>query len=79
MSAIVFAGGAQFAAIEQWATPVPIAALAFGTLLINCRHMLMGASLDAEDRACSRRPQRFLGFFVHGRRELGAVRAAGRR
>jgi 4-azaleucine resistance transporter AzlC len=45
MSALVFAGGAQFAAIEIWSYPVPIAALAFSTLLINLRHVLMGASL----------------------------------
>jgi 4-azaleucine resistance transporter AzlC len=45
MSALVFAGGAQFAAIETWVTPAPIAALAFATLLINVRHVLMGASL----------------------------------
>src|SRR3954471_15241326 len=45
MSAFVFAGGAQFAAIEAWAHPAPIAALAFATLLINARHVLMGASL----------------------------------
>lgn len=45
MSALVYAGGAQFAAIETWVHPAPIAALAFATLLINVRHVLMGASL----------------------------------
>lgn len=45
MSILVFAGGAQFAAIEMWTYPVPIAALVFSTLLINARHILMGASL----------------------------------
>jgi 4-azaleucine resistance transporter AzlC len=45
MSALVFAGGAQFAAIETWVSPAPIAALAFAALLINVRHVLMGASL----------------------------------
>ena len=63
MSALVFAGGAQFAAIEQWAQPVPIAALAFGTLLINSRHILMGASLAPKTLAFST-AQRFLGFFA---------------
>jgi 4-azaleucine resistance transporter AzlC len=63
MSALVFAGGAQFAAIEQWVTPAPVAALAFGTLLINARHILMGASLAP--KAGAFRPwQRFLGFFA---------------
>jgi 4-azaleucine resistance transporter AzlC len=45
MSLLVFAGGAQFAAVELWAWPVPIVTLAFSTLLINARHILMGASL----------------------------------
>lgn len=45
MSALVFAGGAQFAAVELWSFPVPIAALVFSTALINARHILMGASL----------------------------------
>lgn len=45
MSLLVFAGGAQFAAVELWATPAPIAALVFSTLLINARHVLMSASL----------------------------------
>lgn len=45
MSSLVFAGGAQFAALEIWSVPVPVAALAFSTLLINLRHVLMGASL----------------------------------
>jgi 4-azaleucine resistance transporter AzlC len=45
MSVLVFAGGAQFAALELWTYPVPILALTFSTLLINARHVLMGASL----------------------------------
>jgi 4-azaleucine resistance transporter AzlC len=45
MGAMVFAGGAQFAAVELWATPAPIGALVFSTLLINARHVLMSASL----------------------------------
>ncbi|MCW5748753.1 MAG: AzlC family ABC transporter permease [Alphaproteobacteria bacterium] len=45
MSILVFAGGAQFAALELWTYPVPVLALALSTLLINARHVLMGASL----------------------------------
>lgn len=45
MSVLVFAGGAQFAAVELWTYPVPVATLIFSTLLINARHVLMGASL----------------------------------
>lgn len=63
MSITVFAGSAQFASLEQWVQPVPILTLAFGTLLINCRHVLMGASLTPKTRAFSP-AQRFLGFFM---------------
>jgi 4-azaleucine resistance transporter AzlC len=63
MSALVFAGGAQFAAIEMWSHPAPILALAFSTLLINARHVLMGASLARSVQQFS--PwQRALGFAV---------------
>lgn len=44
-SALVFAGGAQLAAIELWTNPVPIAALVMSTFLINARYILMSASL----------------------------------
>ena len=62
MSITVFAGSAQFSALEQWAQPAPILTLAFGTLLINCRHILMGASLAPKTKLFSP-AQRFLGFF----------------
>lgn len=45
MSSLVFAGGAQFAALGLWQYPLPIAALLVSTALINARHILMGASL----------------------------------
>ncbi|MGO4572442.1 AzlC family ABC transporter permease [Microvirga sp. 2TAF3] len=61
MSALVFAGGAQFAAIETWISPAPIVALAFGTFLINVRHVLMGASLSPKVRMS--RGEKFLAFF----------------
>jgi 4-azaleucine resistance transporter AzlC len=63
MSALVFAGGAQFAAVEIWSYPVPVAALAFSPLLINARHVLMSASL-APKAGRFGRWQRFLGFAV---------------
>lgn len=63
MSMLVFAGGAQFAAIEQWTQPVPMLAIAFGTLLINARHILMSASIVPKTGQFA--PwQRFLGFFA---------------
>ena len=45
MGALVFAGGAQFAAVELWASPAPVFAIIFSTLLINARHVLMSASI----------------------------------
>jgi 4-azaleucine resistance transporter AzlC len=61
MSILVFAGGAQFAAIEAWVHPAPIAALAFTALLINARHILMGASLGPKLHAT--RAQKLVGFW----------------
>ncbi|MEN5081146.1 AzlC family ABC transporter permease [Bosea sp. TWI1241] len=62
MSALVFAGGAQFAAIELWAHPAPILALMFSTALINARHILMSASL-APKLAGFSRAQTFIGLY----------------
>ena len=45
MSAIVFAGVAQFAALDVWGTQVPVFTLAATVFAINARHILMGASL----------------------------------
>ena len=63
MSATVFAGGAQLAVIEVWGTPVPVAAILFATLLVNLRHVLMGASL-APKLGSFRRPQRATVLFT---------------
>src|SRR5262249_31140940 len=63
MSALVFAGGAQFAAVEIWGYPVPVFALLVSTALINVRHILMGASLAPKLFRLTRL-QRFLGFAV---------------
>ncbi len=61
MSTLVFAGGAQFAAIETWVHPAPVAALAFATFLINVRHVLMGASLSPKMKLS--RPQELLAYY----------------
>jgi len=45
MSGLVFAGGSQFVAVELWREPVPVGALALMALLVNVRHLLMGAAL----------------------------------
>jgi len=48
MSSLVFAGSAQFLAVGLWEAPAPVLALAGAALLINLRHVLMGASLAAK-------------------------------
>jgi 4-azaleucine resistance transporter AzlC len=45
MSATVFAGAAQFVAVDLWNDPAPIALLTLSVFIVNIRHVLMGASL----------------------------------
>lgn len=45
MSALVFAGAAQFICLPMFAEGASLAMIGFTTLLINLRHLLMGASL----------------------------------
>ncbi|MBP1850771.1 AzlC family ABC transporter permease [Rhizobium halophytocola] len=46
MSAMVFAGGSQFVAMDLWTHPASWSALGFAALLVNLRHVLMSASLE---------------------------------
>jgi len=45
MSATVFAGASQFAAVDMWGTEVAVLPLMAVVFAINARHLLMGASL----------------------------------
>jgi predicted branched-subunit amino acid permease len=45
MSAVVFAGGAQFAALGMLGPPSLMAPIMLATFAINARHLLLGASL----------------------------------
>lgn len=45
MSTLVFAGAAQFAALELWGPEVPIVTLVVTVFAVNARHLLMGATL----------------------------------
>lgn len=45
MSTLVFAGAAQFAALELWGPQVPVITLLITVFAINARHLLMGATL----------------------------------
>src|SRR5256885_11123585 len=40
MSAAVFAGASQFAALDLWIAPLPLAMLAVTVLAVNARHIL---------------------------------------
>ena len=53
MSAMVFAGGSQFVAMDIWTHPASWTALGFAALLVNVRHVLMGASLGRKMDAFS--------------------------
>jgi 4-azaleucine resistance transporter AzlC len=53
MSALVFAGGSQFVAMDIWMHPASWSALAFSALLVNIRHVLMSASIGTKMRAFS--------------------------
>ncbi len=45
MSATVFAGASQFVAVEIWTSPPGIVLLGATALMVNLRHVLMGAAL----------------------------------
>jgi 4-azaleucine resistance transporter AzlC len=63
MSGLVFAGAAQFVAIEMWREPLPVVSILLTTLLVNLRHVIMGASLGRRLDAFGPR-QRALAFFL---------------
>ena len=48
MSAIVFAGASQFVALDMWTMPLPVVPLIVTTLVVNLRHVLMGAALGGQ-------------------------------
>lgn len=45
-SAAVFAGTAQYAALELWHSPLPVLAILVTVVAINVRHVALGATLD---------------------------------
>ncbi|MCG8618149.1 MAG: AzlC family ABC transporter permease [Desulfobacterales bacterium] len=45
MSCFVFAGASQFVALDLWVAPLPVIPLILTTLVVNLRHVLMGAVL----------------------------------
>lgn len=47
MSATVFAGAAQVAALELWQDPLPYFGVCLAVMLVNSRHVLMGVTLHS--------------------------------
>ena len=45
MSGLVFAGGSQLVAVEMWRAPLPVVEIIVTTLVVNLRHVLMGAAI----------------------------------
>jgi predicted branched-subunit amino acid permease len=45
MSVAIYAGASQFAALDLWYAPLPLATLALTVLAVNARHILLGAAL----------------------------------
>jgi 4-azaleucine resistance transporter AzlC len=45
MSIAIYAGASQFAALDLWHAPLPLATLALTVLAVNARHILLGAAL----------------------------------
>jgi 4-azaleucine resistance transporter AzlC len=46
MSLLVYAGSAQFVVLGLWTNPLPVATIVVTTLIVNLRHVLMGAALS---------------------------------
>jgi 4-azaleucine resistance transporter AzlC len=45
MSVAIYAGASQFATLDLWHAPLPLATLALTVLAVNARHVLLGAAL----------------------------------
>ena len=64
MSGLVFAGAAQFVALELWRDPLPVALLTFTAFIVNLRHVMMGASLGRHMRLFSPLNRAFSAFVM---------------
>lgn len=64
MTALNFGGGSEFAAIALWSTPPNILLIVAITLLINSRHLLMGAVLAPALRHLPRKRALVALFFM---------------
>ena len=75
MSATVFAGAAQFVAVDLWTNPAPVLLLTLTVFLVNIRHIMMGvSSRQAHGEVPAMAAA--LGDVLPGRRDVGLCRAA---
>lgn len=65
MSGVVFAGSAQLIVLDLWAAPLPILTIVLTTLVVNLRHLLMGAALRPWFSQLSA-PQAYISAFFMG-------------
>jgi 4-azaleucine resistance transporter AzlC len=64
MSALVFAGSAQFVAIDLWTDPAPWLALGFTAFLVNLRYVLMSASIAGKVKHFPKAGRALFVFFL---------------
>ncbi len=64
MSSTVFAGASQLVAMDIWISPLPVFTIWITTLVINLRHLLMGATLHSFFETLSKRQAYFSLFFL---------------
>jgi len=64
MSLFVFAGASQFVALDMWGPAMSISAVAFTALVVNLRHMLMGATASGWFHDCGRGRAMLTVFFM---------------
>lgn len=64
MSSLVFAGAAQFVALEIWHLPVPVLLLTFTAFIVNIRHVLMSASLARHIPSIPKRLHPLVAYFL---------------
>lgn len=54
LSGLVYAGSAQLVVLDLWQAPLPAATIVLTTLIVNLRHLLMGAAVQPWFRGLSR-------------------------
>lgn len=64
LTMVNFAGGSEFAAIELWTSPPAVLFIIFVTLLVNSRHIIMGATLAPHIKHLPKRKVFTILFFM---------------